>query len=84
MRLRTSNSSRILPMKKNLVLILTSEGAALAALRSIKASAAVPIRKLSEWVKRRWKIYKKKKSSGRSKRFCEFAPSNQSSRKAWW
>lgn len=60
MRLHTSNSSRILPMKKNLVLILTSEGAASAALRSMKASAAVPIRKLSEWVKKRCTIYKKK------------------------
>lgn len=45
-------------MKKNLDFMMTSEGRTLA-LRSMKISAAVPIRKSSELVTKRWKFYKK-------------------------
>lgn len=55
---RTSNSSRILPMKKNLDFMMTSEGKMLA-LCSMKISAAVPIRKSSELMTKRWKVYNK-------------------------
>lgn len=45
-------------MKKNLDFMMTSEGKMLA-LCSMKISAAVPIRKSSELMTKRWKVYNK-------------------------